>query len=332
MTANSLLKRAPQNGLQPVDLSRHLGGIANLMEVCFSADMDAGGRSLIREMQFLSRAGPAVQLLTALPFGQPQWTLGHVWVEEGRVVGSVSTQRAEARSNTWLVANVAVHPDYRRQGIAFALMRATLDLIRGQGGAEAILQVDNDNLGAIELYRRLGFARVTTQTLWTRPARTPAPAHQPSPFDIRLRTPQEWPAQLELARLVRPEGLAWSRPLRPGSLRPSLWKSLDQFFTSRAEEHWVAEDVRRGARAGLVGSLILRFNWQDGDRMVLLVQPDFRGQLERPLLVRGLRRLVGRPWPARLEHSTDDESASAVLRELGFQPGRTLRWMRVDIR
>src|SRR5262245_48368795 len=135
MTAASLLKPAAQSGLQPVDLSRHLGGIADLIELCFSAELDAAGRGLIRELQFLSRTGPALRVLQSV-FQQP-WNFGFVWLEKGRVVGSVSTQRTAARSRSWLVANVAVHPEFRRHGIALTMMRATLDLIRSQGGTEA---------------------------------------------------------------------------------------------------------------------------------------------------------------------------------------------------
>ncbi len=233
-----------------------------------------------------------------------------------------------SRSSTWLIANVAVHPDYRRQGIAFALMRATLDLIRARNGAEAILQVDDDNLSAIELYWRLGFSHVTTQTAWVRPAHVqPAPPYQPSAFDIRLRAPGEWAEQLTLATLARPEGLAWNQPLRPETFAPNLWARLDQFFGGQTEEHWVVEVNNK-----LVGSLTLRTNWGDSDRMTLLVHPDFRGQLERPLLVRGLRRLAPRPWPVRVEHPTADAEASAVLRDFGFQASRILRWMRAEAR
>ncbi len=327
MTAASLLKQPPQNGLQPVNLPRHLGGVADLMELCFGAEMDVGGRGMIREMQFLSRAGPLLYLINAAPLGQPPWNLGYVWLEEGRVVGSVSTQRTAPRSRAWLIANVAVHPDHRRRGIAWAMMGATLDYIQSQGGAEALLQVDDDNLGAVELYRRLGFARVTTQTAWTRPARLPPPAHEPATVEVRLRTPHEWRDQFDLAALVRPEGVAWSRPLSPGGFRPSVWRVLEHFLSGQTEEHWV---IRIQAR--LAGSLTMRINGPDGDRLILLVHPQFAGQVERPLLIRGLRRLGMRSWTTRIEHSADDEHASETLRSLGFQAQRTLRWMKRDLR
>lgn len=329
MTAASLFKPAAQNGLQPVDLSRHLGGIAELIELCFSADLDAGGRGLIREMKLLSHAGPALRVLQVLTLGRQPWNLGFVWVEDGRVIGSVSTQRAAPRSGTWLLANVAVHPSHRRRGIAQALMRATLDLVRSQGGREAILQVDDDNLAAVALYRGLGFTRLTTQITWERPAHLPPPEFIPSTFDIRLRAPHEWQQQFALAALVRPEGVVWPRPLSPGDFRSGPLKRLDHALSGRAEEHWVAH---LGRTPLLAGSLSLHFNTPEGDRLLLLVHPQYQGQVERPLLVRGLRRLGRRAWSARLEHNADDEAASQALKGLGFRERRVLRWMRCAIR
>jgi ribosomal protein S18 acetylase RimI-like enzyme len=333
MTAASLIKPAAQNGLQPVDLSRHLGGIADLIELCFGAELDASGRGLIREMQFLSRTGPALSVLHAVMLGQQPWNLGFVWVEAGRVVGSVSTQPAAARSGSWLVANVAVHPDFRRHGIALALMRATLDLVRAQGANEAILQVDDDNLAAVSLYRQLGFGRVTTRTNWVRAGYQTPPAFQPTPFDVRLRGPGEWAEQLALARLVRPEGLEWAQPLSAEVFKPGLRKTIQQFFSGRTDEHWVVNDPNGAiAAVPLVGSLVVSGGVADGDRLTLLVHPRYRGQLERPLLVRALRRLGNRPWQVKLEYDSDDQAAADALSELGFQARRVLRWMRKDIR
>ncbi len=329
-----MLKPAAQNGLQPVDLSRHLGGIAALIELCFGAELDASGRGFLREMQFLSRTGPALRVLQGVLLGQQPWNRGFVWVEGGRVVGSVSTQPTNARARTWLVANVAVHPEFRRHGIALALMRATLDLVRSQAGQEAILQVDDDNLPAVSLYRQLGFTRVTTRTHWVRAGYATPPAFEASPFDVRLRAPGEWADQLALAGQVRPEGLEWSHPLSEADFRSGWRKRVEQFFSGRTDEHWVVTDPNVSAPAGqaLAGSLIISGGLGEGDRLALLVHPRYRGRLERPLLVRALRRLGHRPWPVRVEYDSDDTLAEAVLTDLGFQSRRVLRWMRSDIR
>ena len=47
---------------------------------------------------------------------------------------------------------------------------ASLDFIGGQGGTAVLLQVDDDNRAAIELYRKMGFTHMATHTAWVRPA------------------------------------------------------------------------------------------------------------------------------------------------------------------
>ncbi len=329
MTSVPLWRTDLPAGLQPIDLSRHLGGIAALIELCFARDMDAGGRSVIREMQFVSGFGPVLPLLNAFGLLQYPWLLGYAWVEDGQVVGCANTQRAAGRDNTWLIANVAVHPNYRRRGIALALMRATLDYIRSRGGVEAILQVDDDNPAAIELYRQLGFACVTTQTAWARPALLPLPMALSTKFIIRPSTPADWPEQLALAARVRPEGFLWNQPLRAVNFNPTLGMRLDRWLAGQAEAHLVAEAPQSHQ---LAGGLIVRANYPEGDRLILYVHPDFKGQLEKPLLAHGLRRLEGRPWVTRLEHPADDAPAEAALREYRFEPGRTLRWLKLAVR
>jgi ribosomal protein S18 acetylase RimI-like enzyme len=329
MTAQLVANPSAASGLQPIDVTRHLDGLADLIELCFASEMDAGGLSTIREMRALSRFGIGLRVLEWLGLGQHVWTQGYVWVEDGRVVGSVSTQPSEGRSTTWLIANVAVHPEFRRRGLALALMRATLDHIRERGGAAAILQVDDDNLGAIEVYRRLGFASLAVHANWTRTAHALAPAFEPSAFDVRLREWREWAEEYRLALLARPEGLTWNHPLGPDDFRPHLLRRLDQFLSGQVEEHWFAVHP---PTQQLMGSLAIKTGFAEGDRLTLLVHPDFHGKVERPLLVRGLRRLSPRPWGVRIEHPAADEPASAVLRDLGFTVTRTLKWMRKEIR
>ena len=47
----------------------------------------------------------------------------------------------------------------RRRGVGDALMAAALGVARQMGAGEAFLEVDVDNVAAITLYERLGFAR-----------------------------------------------------------------------------------------------------------------------------------------------------------------------------
>jgi len=327
VTAQLILPAQPTDGLQRLDVARHLAGVAELLSVCFSHEVDDGWRAAVREMQVLGHFGPLLKLLLWFTPEQNILTNGFVWVAEGRVVGNVSTQPSETQKGVWMVANVAVHPDFRRRGIAHQLMLATLKHIRQQGGRAVILQVDDENLGAFELYRQLGFAHLTTRRQWSRSGRSFVPAHEPSRFDVRLRDDREWLEQLNLAELAHPYGLAWNRPLSLREFQPSTWRRVQMFFSGEADEHWLATTEREQ----VAGSLLVQTGRPEGDRLALMAHPAFRGHVERALLVRGLRRLGARPWSTRMEHPAEDVYVNDLLTDFGFAVTRTLRWMRLTI-
>ncbi len=329
MTAVPFWKTGLRAGLQPVDLTRHIGGIADLIEVCFAADMDAGGRSVIREMRLVGHFGWALPALNAVGLAQYPWLQGFVWVEEGKVVGCVNAQPATGQAAAWLIANVAVHPSFRRQGIALAMMRASLDFVRSQDGTLALLQVDDDNQGAIELYRQMGFTHFATHTAWARPALVPAPEWPSTDLIIRRRRSDEWAEEMALARQVRPEGFLWNQPLRDADFNPTFMQVFDRWLAAQTEEHWMARDPHTGKVAG---SLIVRINYPEGDRLTLCVHPDYEGQAEKPLLAQGLRRVAQRPWLTRIEHPAEAAAAGAALREYKFERGRSLRWLKLALR
>ena len=61
------------------------------------------------------------------------------------------------------VGNVAVLPQYRRQGIAKALVLQAMQLAKSQGCTVAELEVNTANQGAVGLYNCCGFSVVTTR-------------------------------------------------------------------------------------------------------------------------------------------------------------------------
>lgn len=58
------------------------------------------------------------------------------------------------------IASLAVAPDYRRSGVAVALMRHLLRALKPAGARRATLTVRTDNTAGIRLYRSLGFRKV----------------------------------------------------------------------------------------------------------------------------------------------------------------------------
>ncbi|MFN7997883.1 MAG: GNAT family N-acetyltransferase [Bryobacteraceae bacterium] len=75
----------------------------------------------------------------------------------GRLAGYIATCVEQRNAE---IVSLAVHPDYRRRGVAAALLRWTLKRLSGMGARRAELMVRTGNLAGARLYRRFGFRRV----------------------------------------------------------------------------------------------------------------------------------------------------------------------------
>ena len=74
-----------------------------------------------------------------------------------RVAGYVGSQSVMGESD---MMNVAVHPDYRRQGIAEQLCLALVAALKEKGNHSLTLEVRSSNEPAKALYEKLGFTQV----------------------------------------------------------------------------------------------------------------------------------------------------------------------------
>ena len=73
------------------------------------------------------------------------------------MAGYVGSQSVMGESD---MMNIAVHPDYRRQGIAEALVLALVSRLKSEGNYQLTLEVRASNTPAQRLYEKLGFTEV----------------------------------------------------------------------------------------------------------------------------------------------------------------------------
>ena len=114
----------------------HVSQVAELEKICFSDPW--------------SEKSIASELTNPL-------SLWLVAVEGDRVAGYVGSQSVMGESD---MMNVAVHPDFRRQGVAEKLV---LELVAALGKNDnhcLTLEVRASNVPAIALYEKLGFAQI----------------------------------------------------------------------------------------------------------------------------------------------------------------------------
>ena len=113
---------------------RHLAALAEIERACFHAPWS---ETMLRE-----ELGKGIFLVAE---------------QDGRTAGYVGCQTV---LDEGYITNVAVSPDFRRQGIAKALIEALLAKVRENGLAFVTLEVRESNAAARALYAGAGFQPV----------------------------------------------------------------------------------------------------------------------------------------------------------------------------
>lgn len=114
----------------------HVPAVAELEKICFSDPWSE--RSIASELN-----NPLSLWLIA--------------VVDGRVAGYIGSQSVPPEAD---VMNVAVYPEFRRQGIAEALVRALVAELQTCNHESLTLEVRASNAQAIALYQKLDFVQV----------------------------------------------------------------------------------------------------------------------------------------------------------------------------
>ncbi|MBN1438480.1 MAG: GNAT family N-acetyltransferase [Anaerolineales bacterium] len=296
--------------------------ITRLVELCFADVLDSSARRSLHDVRWIAELGGAAWSLSRLVGAvQPdEWVLGSVWTEAGSLVGNATITRRTPEAGAWLLSNVAVHPDFRRRGIARGLVRHAMDAVRAEGGRKIYLQVDAANESAARLYRELGFADIGGRISWTRARDSagPAPA-APTSCKVSLRKDAEWGEEFALYREVTPDGTAWNVPLAAEAFRPSVGKRLRHLLEGRTVKHFLA----RGQGDALAA--LTMYERPTGWEGVLIQRAGTCGRVERALVDAAVQY---RTPDGRAALETTPEASADVLIELGFQKRRTFQWMR----
>lgn len=178
-------------------------------------------------MRNLSRIWPLIRLVQWLSPSLRNLIRGHVWEEDGRIVG-FSKANQQGTTDTWYISAVGVLPAYRRRGIARKLVEAALDLIRQHGGKRVLLDMTDGNLPAYELYQKLGFEHFGGSIEFTAVPQS-APPEPPLPDGYTLEPAGffDWRPRYELERRITPESLLKYEPVEKGRFRkPVLMRLL----------------------------------------------------------------------------------------------------------
>lgn len=307
--------------MRPLNPLRDLMAVADLIELCFHGTMDAEGRSFLDDLRRSSRgsgfAGWAARTsdLTSLPLS------GFIWEDAGRIVGNVSLIPFYRQGKRiYLIANVAVHPDYRRRGIARQLTRRAMQAAHERSGQELWLHVRDDNPGAISLYEELGWREKVRRTTWRAQAN---PAVEPRAAEVQVNNQgaHDWGQQSEWFERAYPLTIRWYYPAFWDAFRPGLWHSLQRFLGDLSLREWSAYQAGH-----LAGALVAQTH--SGRSVHLWAAVPSNGEQTLQALLSQARTAFGSRNGLLLEFPA--EEGKEAIQRAGFSPQRTLIWMKAE--
>lgn len=280
MVAHATSDSSPARGLRPINSMRDLVEITTLIERAFAEDMDATGRTHMREMRWMGTL-----------FGWMDWLAspgqglmpGYVWLEDDHIVGNITVRKLSAFGHGWMIGNVAVAPEWRARGIGRQMMNAAIELVRHNRGEWIALQVRTDNGIARKLYQTLGF--VDTGEMVYLERRHPAdyhatPAAHVASAHLRPARSGDMDQLYTLAQSFVPDSVRWAEPIYRSLFDVSTERKLADWITNEQHIWRVVESVDHLCGATLL-EIKRRKRWA---RLHLWIVPTHAGEYEEALI------------------------------------------------
>jgi GNAT superfamily N-acetyltransferase len=302
-------------------MRRDLKPAADLIELCFAESLTVDGHRYLQSMRATADRFRANSIAAPMTARNSMPLAGYIWEEGSELVGNLSLipffQRGR-RVN--MIANVAVHPNHRRRGIARALTKAALEKTRRRRVPEVWLQARHDNPAAVSLYSSMGFIPQAKRTTWTVRAKT-LQGEMPLGSRVTLRTGRHWDQQRSWLMQNYPTNLRWHIPIKEQAMKPGLLGLLYRIFAELRIRHWGAQHKDQ-----LLGVLTWQATRTHADHIWLAAPPETE-EMALQTILPFIRQEYRLQRPLSLEYPAG--RGQDILLAAGFEPQHTLIWMKV---
>lgn len=306
--------------LRPFDIRRDLNPVADLVEMCFNETLDADGQRYLRQMRDAARSPGFLRWAGSMDPGSTPMS-GFVWVEDGLLVGNLSIIPFTLwKQRCFLIANVAVHPDFRRKGIARALTKEAKNFSIRKNAYATWLHVREENDPAHHLYEIEGFMERARRSTWhSLPGQQPIALDPPRGVTLGPRRSFIWSKQEEWLKRVYPAELTWHLPLQLGPMKPGIMEMISSWLSLSSMKHWAAY---RGDE--VLATVTFQPMGGFADMLWLSAPENFDNWAVGALLAYARRRL---PTNRALAVDFPAHVGEDAFRSAGFALHQTLIWM-----
>lgn len=311
------------SSIRPLDVNRDMLAVAALIEECFASTLDPDGREYLYHIRRAVEDPALIRWVWTTDEEVSSPLFGYVWEEDGRIVGNLTLIPAR-KDKEWvyIIANVAVHPDYRRRGIARQLTLRALDHLRQHHIRSAWLQVREDNPAAHHLYLSVGFAERSRRALWLSSLPGVRPPHVPG-VRVTGRRWRDWKCQREWLQRTYPSDVRWNLSLSISRFNANPFYQFVQWMMGSNQRHWVARGV--GADRKPWGFL----SWEHLTSYIQMLwaatNPAHEEEALMALLPRAQQELAHLHLPLGVNYPAS--KAEAAFQACGFHLHSVLIWM-----
>lgn len=314
--------KSAESPLRPFDPRHDLEPVADLVELCFADTLDPDGREYLGRMRAAANNPSFLNWAATAEWSNPAMN-GYVWQQDGRIVGNVSLIPYYVHGRRfYLIANVAVHPDYRRQGIARRLTEQAVSYACQHSAPATWLHVREDNQAAVNLYLSLGFVERARRTTWFSEPEFSQPELPPG---LRFTSPPRnaWDEQRSWLAQEYPAELSWHMPFRMHLLRPGLVGEFIRFLYNVTIYQWALVSPSR-----LLGTVAWQTTAGYANALWLAAPPFSDERLIQAMLVYA-RQHIPSARPLMLDYPA--QKYAQGIQKAGFKAHQTLIWMELKL-
>jgi len=322
-----------ETGIRPFDIGRDLRPVADLISRSFASELDHRGTAALREMRMMGYIGSLLKILNRSTGEFDDLFSGFVWVHQNKVVGNVTVQRADSIGRRWHIANVAVSPAFRGQGIASKLVQQATGYIARERGEWVSLQVHGNNHIAMSLYDKLGFENLGGMVT-LRLAKVPKEQAETQAPDNILTTfgASQWHSLYELANSQSYLHTQWWRGLHRSNFHVTIEEQIAEWFWQIVGRQRVERRCIRQGRKFDAAMILSAQRWNGIHKLDLWTRPNQHGRHEETLIQWALAELQEYPrFPIEIKLSTEYPVAIETFQRYDFVEHDSLLTMRKSI-